>query len=62
MLVKGTMREKNRNRSDFYQSVLLELSVSPFILGDLSSAQGLSYKLQPFDTSDKLLDLKDKLK
>lgn len=53
---------KRRNRSDQYQWHLMEISVSPFILGDLSLAQGMSYRLEPFDKNEQLLDLKEKLR
>ncbi len=56
------MIDRNRNRSDAYQWNLLEISVSPFILGDLSSAQGMTYRLQPIEENEKLLDLRDQLK
>jgi RNA polymerase sigma factor (sigma-70 family) len=56
------MADRNRNRSDSYQVYLLEVSVSPFVLGDLSCAQGMSYKLQSYDEKEKLLELREQLK
>ncbi len=56
------MADRNRNRSDAYQIYLLEVSVSPFILGDLSSAQGMTYRLQPSGESELLYDLREQLK
>jgi predicted DNA-binding protein YlxM (UPF0122 family) len=56
------MADRNRNRSDSYQIYLLEVSVSPFILGDLSTAQGMTYRLQPLGESDMLYDLREQLK
>lgn len=55
------MADRTRNRSDSYQIYLLEVSVSPFILGDLSSAQGMTYRLQPYDENERFLDLRDQL-
>ena len=40
----------------------MEISVSPFILGDLSSAQGMTYRLQPYEENESLLDLREQLK
>ena len=54
--------DRRRNRSDAYQPNLLEIPVSPNILGDLSSAQGMNYKIAPFEYNEKLLDLKEELK
>ncbi len=56
------MTDRSGNRSDHYQYLLLEISVCPFTISDLSSAQGMNYRLKPFDYSEKLLDLKDQLK
>ena len=56
------MADRNRNRSDSYQVYLLEVSVSPFILGDLSCAQGISYRLEPYDEKESLLELREQLK
>ena len=49
------MADRTRNRSDAYQNVIMEISVSPFILGDLSSAQGMTYRLQPYEENEALL-------
>jgi len=54
--------DRDRNRSDFYQSILLETSVCPFVLSDLSLAQGMMYRLQPFGYNEELLNLREKLK
>ncbi|HUU88833.1 MAG TPA: LuxR C-terminal-related transcriptional regulator [Candidatus Glassbacteria bacterium] len=54
-------RDRTKNRSDAYQPQLMEISVDPFVLGDLSLAQGMSYRLE-FDRSEKLMDLRDELK
>lgn len=54
--------DRNRNRSDSYQYVLLETVVCPSILGDLSLAQGLVHKLQPFGYNEELLELREHLK
>ncbi len=56
------MADRNKNRSDSYQWHLMEITVSPFILGDLSSAQGMTYRLQPYEENERLLDLRDQLK
>lgn len=56
------MADRTRNRSDAYQNVIMEISVSPFILGDLSSAQGMTYRLQPYEENEALLDLREELK
>ena len=56
------MPDRSRNRSDSYQSALMEIAVSPFILGDLSSAQGMTYRLQPYEENERLLNLRDQLK
>jgi len=56
------MPDRTRNRSGGYQFNLIEVAVSPFILGDLSAAQGMAYRFQPFEESEMLLDLKEELK
>jgi predicted DNA-binding protein YlxM (UPF0122 family) len=56
------MPDRTTNRSNAYQPNLLEISVNPNILGDLSSAQGMTFKMQPFDYNEQLLDLKEELK
>ena len=54
--------DRDRNRSDQYQSCLLETSVCPFVLSDLSLAQGMMYRLQPFGYNEELLNLREQLK
>ncbi|MFZ4795890.1 MAG: helix-turn-helix transcriptional regulator [Bacteroidia bacterium] len=56
------MRDRNSNRSDFYQHLIMEVSVCPFVLNDLSSAQGMTYRIKPATYDEQYLDLKDKLK
>jgi len=56
------MADRNRNRSDSYQIILLEHAVSPFILNDLSAAQGMNYKMRPDKYDEEYLDLREKLK
>jgi len=55
------MNDRRRNKSEHYQWTILERSINPFILSDLSSAQGMSYRLQPFSYDEKLLELQDEL-
>jgi len=55
-------RNRDKNRSDAYQPIIMEICVDPFVLGDLSLAQGMSCRLEPFDSDEKLLDLREKLK
>jgi len=62
MTNKKKYMDRDRNRSDHYQNLLLETSVCPFILSDLSLAQGMTYRLQPFKYNEDLLDLKEQLK
>lgn len=57
---KKKYMDRDRNRSDSYQIVLLETSVCPFVLSDLSLAQGMVYRMQPYN--EELLDLRDKLR
>lgn len=54
--------DRERNRSDQYQACLLETNVCPFVLSDLSLAQGMMHRLQPFKCNEKLLNLREKLK
>ena len=56
------MLDRTTNRSNGYQSNLLELCVNPFVIADLSLAQGMSYRLQPFNYNEKLMDLREELK
>jgi len=56
------MADRTRNRSDGYQNIIMEIAVSPFILGDLSSAQGMTYRLQPYEENELLLNLREELK
>lgn len=58
---KSKEHQRNSNRSDIYQPLLLEISVSPFILSDLSSAQNITYRMNPDAYSEKFLDLREKL-
>jgi RNA polymerase sigma factor (sigma-70 family) len=62
MIKKKKYMDRDKNRSDSYQPYLLETSVCPHIMGDLSLAQGMMYKLQPFGYNEELLDLKEELK
>ena len=54
--------DREVNRSNGYQALFLETNVCPFVIADLSLAQGLVYKLQPFAYNEELLDLQDELK
>ena len=54
-------RDRGKNRSDQYQPIIMEIAVDPVILGDLSLAQGMSYRLEPFDHNEALIDLKEEL-
>jgi len=59
---KNIMREKDDNRSNQYQFCLLEQPVSPFTINDLSIAQGMNYRMMPFDYNENLINLREKLK
>jgi len=56
------MANRETNRSNSYQHALLETSVCPFVLSDLSSAQGMMYRLAPLAHSEELLDLQEELR
>ena len=55
------MPDRNATRSGPYQINILELATNPFILNDLSSAQGMTYRIQPTLYNEAMMDLKDKL-
>ena len=61
-MVKKKYMDREVNRSNGYQALFLETNVCPFVIADLSLAQGLVYKLQPFAYNEELLDLQDELK
>lgn len=54
--------DRYNNRSNSYQSVLLEIPSNPHILSDLSTAQGLIFKIERYEAYEKIMDLKEKLK
>ena len=56
------MPTRDKNRSDSYQNWIMERCVSPFILNDLSSAQGMTYRIRPDIYDEKYLDLREQLK
>jgi len=56
------MPNRESNRSSSYQNILLELATSPFVLNDLSSAQGMTYKMRCELGDEKYLDLRERLK
>ena len=56
------MPDRTTNRSNGYQSFLLELCTNPFVIADLSLAQGMTCRLQIFNYNEKLMDLRDDLK
>jgi predicted transcriptional regulator len=53
---------KRPNRSDRYQYLLLELSVSNEMLENFNNYDSISYRLNPFQYNEELLDLEDELK
>lgn len=53
---------KRPNRSDKYQHTLLELAVGCQMLENFSNDDSISYRLNPFQYNEDLLDLEDELK
>lgn len=56
------MPDRNKNRSDQYQPLLMEVCINPAVLNDLSAAQGMTYRMRPEIYDEEFMDLKDKLK
>lgn len=54
--------DRHNNRSNSYQSILLEIPSNPNVLSDLSSAQGLVFRIENPEAFEKITDLKEKLK
>lgn len=56
------MPDRNNSRSFGYQDNLLSIPTDPSILDDLSTAQGLIYRISPESYNELYLDLRDELK
>lgn len=56
------MIDRNKNRSDSYQYILIESPCSPDILTEVADAEGVHSRLNAFGYNEELLDLKEKLK
>lgn len=54
--------DRTKNRSDRYQYVLVESACSPEMLTEISDSAGMGAQLNPFEYSEEMLNLKDKLK
>lgn len=55
------MADRNSNHSTGYQVFIMEIAVNPFVLNDLSSAQGMTYRMRPEKYDEMFLDLKARL-
>lgn len=54
--------ERRRNRSEKYQWVLLETVCSNDMMEVFSNSDGISYRLNPFQYDEKLIELEEQLK
>jgi DNA-binding CsgD family transcriptional regulator len=55
------MSDRNTTRSSAYQYIINEYSTNPFVINDLSCAQGMIYRMQPSSYNEDFLDLKEQL-
>jgi predicted DNA-binding protein YlxM (UPF0122 family) len=56
------MANRYRSHSSIYQNLLIEVPVCPFIMSDLSLAQGITYRMQPDSYNELYWQYKEQLK
>jgi DNA-binding CsgD family transcriptional regulator len=56
------MVDRTKNRSDYYQHILVECSCAPDVLTKVSDSDGIGARLNPYGYNEEILDLKDQLK
>lgn len=61
-MVKLTMQEKRKNRSDVYQYLICELVYSNEMMEVFSNEDSMHKRLNPFDYNEEVLLLEDQLK